>query len=76
MGKIIKLKRPSSKVETRERRLRRLARQHGYELVSPWCASERHIRGHGDYLLVPHRSGLSLREVEEVLTRRNRRGQV
>ena len=66
----ITLKGLSDDLFARERRLRRLAAKRGYTLVRPW-GGER--RGVGDlqacYVLVPHHSGLSLDEVEALLTR-------
>jgi hypothetical protein len=54
----------------RERRLRRLAVERGFALVSVWGGDRRQIGGLGTcYLLVPHHSGLSLDEVEELLRR-------
>jgi hypothetical protein len=54
----------------RERRLRRLAAKRGYVLVSPWAGDRRGIGGlQTCYVLVPHNSGLSLDEVEAILTR-------
>ena len=56
---------------TRERRLRRLARAQGFALVKPWCAERRGVGGSAaGYVLVPQGSGISLDEVEAVLTRR------
>jgi hypothetical protein len=72
MGKVIKLRRFSEDMFARERRLRRSAKKNGYELVNPWRASDRNIPGQGPYILVPHHSGLSLDEVEEILTRYKR----
>jgi hypothetical protein len=54
----------------RERRLRRLATERGFALVSVWGGDRRQIGGLGTcYVLVPHHSGLSLDEVEEMLRR-------
>ena len=52
--------------------LRRRARKLGYELVSPWASERRNIGPlNCGYVLVPHRSGLSTDEVEEILNRLN-----
>jgi hypothetical protein len=58
----------------RERRLRRLAMKQGFTLVQPWGGERRNVGSHGFacYVLVPHYSGLSLDEVEEILTRQRR----
>jgi len=55
----------------KERRLRRLATKRGFTLVRPWGAEQRKVgrSGFACYVLVPHHSGLSLDEVEEILTR-------
>jgi hypothetical protein len=54
----------------RERRLRRLAIKRGFTLVRPWAGERRRVGGRfSSYVLVPHYSGLSLDEVEEILTR-------
>ena len=49
--------------------LRRLARKRGYTLVKPWCSERRQIDGPdgGDWVLVPHHSGMTSEEVERVL---------
>ena len=54
----------------RERRLR-LATKRGFTLVRPWAAERRKVgsSGFACYVLVPHHSGLSLEEVEEILRR-------
>ena len=53
----------------RERRLRRLATKRGYALVRPWGGERRGVGGvHACYVLVPQNSGLSLDEVEGILT--------
>jgi hypothetical protein len=49
-----------------------MAKKHGYELMNPWRASDRNIPGQGRYILVRHHSGLSLDEVEDILTRHKR----
>ena len=50
--------------------LRRKAKKLGYELVSPWAHDRRNIGPIGSgWLLIPHRSGMSLDEVEKILTR-------
>ncbi len=50
--------------------LRRKAKKLGYELVSPWGYDRRNIGPIPDgWILVPHHSGMSLEEVEEILTR-------
>ena len=75
MGKVIKFRRRRRLREdvcARECRLRRMAKKYGYELVRPWRASYRNIPGRGPYILVPHHSGLSLDEVEDILTRHKR----
>jgi hypothetical protein len=51
----------------RVKRLRIVARKLGYEVVSPWCAEQRNIPGHGPYLLVRHGTGLSIDEIEEII---------
>jgi hypothetical protein len=58
----------------RERRLRRLATKQGFTLVRPWAGERRKvgISGFACYVLVPHHTGLSLDEVEEILTRHRR----
>ena len=55
----------------RERRLRRSAMKRGFTLVRPWGGERRKVgsSGFACYVLVPHHSGLSLDEVEEILTR-------
>jgi hypothetical protein len=55
----------------RERRLRRMAKKQGFTLVRPWAGERRSVGGHGltCYVLIPHHSGLSLDEVEKLLTR-------
>jgi hypothetical protein len=51
----------------RVKRLRIVARKLGYEVVSPWCAEQRNIPGHGPYLLVRHGTGLNIDEIEEII---------
>jgi hypothetical protein len=54
----------------RGRRLRRLAAKRGYILVRPWGGDRRGVGGlQACYVLVPRNSGLSLDEVEAILTR-------
>ena len=72
MEKVVKFRRRRNDICTREARLRLKAKKLGYELVRPWCAEQRNIPGHGPYLLVPHKSGFSLAEVEETLRRYRR----
>ena len=64
----------STDIFARERRLRRLAKKRGYALVSPWAGERRGVGGLlSCYVLVPHSSGLSLDEVEAILTRKRER---
>jgi hypothetical protein len=58
----------------RERRLRRLATRKGFTLVRPWAGERRKVgsSGFACYVLVPHHTGLSLDEVEKMLTRHRR----
>ena len=58
----------------RERRLRRLATRKGFTLVRPWAGELRKVgsSGFACYVLVPHHTGLSLDEVEKMLTRHRR----
>jgi len=67
MYKSQKLKHPFA----RERRLRRLATQRGFTLVRPWGGERRKVgsSAFASYVLVPHHSGLSLDQVEEILSR-------
>ena len=59
----------------RERRLRRLATKRGYTLVRPWAGERRGVGGvQACYVLVPRNSGLSLDEVEAILTRNRQQG--
>jgi hypothetical protein len=59
----------------RERRLRRLAAKRGYTLVRPWGGDRRGVGGlQSCYVLVPQNSGLSLDEVEAILTRNRQQG--
>jgi len=54
MSKVLRFKRPRRRrndEEARVKRLRIVASRLGYELVSPWCAKQRHIPGHGTELL-------------------------
>ncbi len=61
--------------ETKEHRLRRLARKRGYTLVNPWGGARRGVGSLGAcYVLVPQNSGLSLDEVEAILTRNRQQG--
>jgi len=65
----------SADIFARERRLRRLAAKRGYTLVRPWAGERRGVGGLGAcYVLVPHHSGLSLDEVEAILTRNRQQG--
>lgn len=58
----------------RERRLRRLASKQGFTLVRPWAGERRKVgsSAFACYVLVPHYTGLTLEEVEEILTRQGR----
>ena len=59
----------------RERRLRRLATKRRYTLVRPWPGERRGVVGvQACYVLVPRNSGLSLDEVEAILTRNRQQG--
>ena len=59
----------------RERRLRRLATKRGYVLVRPWGGERRGVGGlHACHVLVPQNSGLSLDQVEAILTRKRQQG--
>jgi len=59
----------------KERRLRRLATKRGYVLVSPWAGESRGVGSLGAcYVLVPQNSGLSLDEVEAILTHTSQQG--
>ena len=59
----------------KERRLRRLATKRGYTLVRPWAGERRGVGGvRACYVLVPRNSGLSLDEVEAILTRDRQQG--
>jgi hypothetical protein len=51
-------------------RERRLATRKGFTLVRPWAGERRKVgrSGFACYALVPHHTGLSLAEVEEILT--------
>jgi hypothetical protein len=55
----------------RERRLRRMAKKQGFTLVTPWAGERRSVGATGltCYVLIPQHSGLSLDEVEKILTR-------
>jgi hypothetical protein len=77
-GEYIKVQKPITKPQKREgdpfarvRRLRRLATKRGFTLVRPWAGERRKVgsSGFACYVLVPHHSGLSLDEVEDMLTR-------
>jgi hypothetical protein len=58
----------------RERRLRRLATKQGFTLVYPWSGESRKVGSLGAcYVLVPHYSGLSLDQVEDILRQQMRR---
>jgi len=64
------LKHLSTDIFARERRLRRLAKKRGIALTRPWAGERRGVGGlQSCYVLVPYSSGLSLDEVEAVLTR-------
>ena len=54
----------------RVKRLRIAARKVGLELISPMFSEQRLIPGH--YLLVRHRTGLSIDEVEEIIAGKGR----
>jgi hypothetical protein len=65
----------SDDIFARERRLRRLATKRGFTLVRRWAADRRGIGGlQSCYVLVPRNSGLSLDEVESILTRNRQQG--
>jgi hypothetical protein len=69
-GPMTKPQKPTDDPFARERRLRRLATKRGFTLVRPWAGERRKVGGgFSSYVLVPHHSGLSLDEVEEILTR-------
>jgi hypothetical protein len=69
------LKELSDDLFARERRLRRLATKRGYALVRPWGGERRGVGGLAAcYVLVPHHSGLTLDEVEAILSRNKQRG--
>jgi hypothetical protein len=69
------LKHLSADIFARVRRLRRLAKRRGYTLVKPWAGERRGVGGlHHCYVLVPQNSGLSLEEVEAILTRDRQQG--
>ena len=71
----IKLKNLGDDIFARERRLRRLATKRGYTLVRPWAGERRGVGGaQACYVLVPQNSGLSLDEVEAILTRNSQQG--
>lgn len=65
------LKDSSDDIFAKERRLRRLATKRGFTLVKPWAGERRGVgRLQACWILVPQNSGLSLDEVEAILTRR------
>ena len=65
----------SEDIFAKERRLRRLATKRGFILVNPWAGERRGIGVLGAcYILVPQNSGLSLGEVEAILTRNRLQG--
>ena len=65
----------SNDIFAKERHLRRLATKRGFVLVSPWAGERRGIGAPGAcYVLVPQNSGLSLDEVEAILTRKKQQG--
>jgi hypothetical protein len=70
MKAVIKRNQLSDDMFARERRLRRLATKRGFTLVKPWAGERRSVGGLcACYVLVPQNSGLSLGEVEAILTR-------
>jgi hypothetical protein len=74
MDTMIKPKELSDDMFARERRLRRMARKQGLALVRPMFAEKRRVGSlQACYVLVPHDSGLSLDEVEAILTRDRQR---
>ena len=75
MERVTILRELSADLFARERRLRRLAARRGYALVRPWGGERRGVGGlQACYVLVPHNSGLSLDEVEAILTRNRQQG--